>query len=271
MFESSLLLTAFVGVLLASASTSLLSVPVTLNKVSFMSEAFAHITFSGIALALLFDWNVTIVSLGAVVFFSLIISFLTKNNRTEQVNITMIFLAVSMAVSVILLSFNQDYTVDLAGYLFGNFLFMTPADLIALSVLLAVNALYLLVFYRWLFYWSYNPVIARVYGIPVSFVYYTFMVLIAVNVVITVKSVGVILITAQLILPGLTAFRLVRRLPAATAVAATVSLTAAVSAFALTYRFDLPSGPVLVCVLFLFFLLSLPVRPLAARIFNRKV
>lgn len=266
MFESSLLLTAFIGVVLASASTSLLSVPVTLNKVSFMSEAFAHIAFSGIALALLFHWNVTIVSLLAVILFSLVISFLTKNNRSEQVNITMIFLSVSMAISVILLSFNQEYTVDLASYLFGNFLFMTPTDLVASAALLAVNALYLLIFYRWLFYWSYNPTIARVYGIPVSFVYYTFMVLIAVNVVITVKSVGIILITAQLILPGLTAFRLARRLPSATVVALLLSTTAAVAAFFITYRFDLPSGPVLVCVLFAFYLVSLPLKPLASRI-----
>ena len=179
MFDSPLLLTAFIGVMLASVSTSLLSVPVTMNKVSFMSEAFAHITFSGIALALLFEWNVTAVSLIAVIFFSLLISFLTKNNRSEQVNITMIFLAVSMAVSVILLSFNERYTVDLAGYLFGNFLFMTPADLKASAVLIALNAVYLGLFYRWLFYWSYNPQSAQVYGIPVNFVYYTFMVLIA--------------------------------------------------------------------------------------------
>ena len=88
MFDSPLLLTAFIGVMLASVSTSLLSVSVTMNKVSFMSEAFAHITFSGIALALLFEWNVTAVSLVTVVFFSLLISFLTKNNRSEQVNIT---------------------------------------------------------------------------------------------------------------------------------------------------------------------------------------
>ena len=72
MFDSPLLLTAFIGVMLASVSTSLLSVPVTMNKVSFMSEAFAHITFSGIALALLFEWNVTAVSLIAVIFFSLL-------------------------------------------------------------------------------------------------------------------------------------------------------------------------------------------------------
>ena len=187
MFDSPLLLTAFIGVMLASVSTSLLSVPVTMNKVSFMSEAFAHITFSGIALALLFEWNVTAVSLIAVIFFSLLISFLTKNNRSEQVNITMIFLAVSMALSVILLSFNERYTVDLAGYLFGNFLFMTPADLKASAVLIALNTFYLSIFYRWLFYWSYNPKSAQVYGIPVNFVYYTFMVLIAVNVVVTVK------------------------------------------------------------------------------------
>ena len=227
MFDSPLLLTAFIGVMLASVSTSLLSVPVTMNKVSFMSEAFAHITFSGIALALLFEWNVTAVSLIAVIFFSLLISFLTKNNRSEQVNITMIFLAVSMALSVILLSFNERYTVDLAGYLFGNFLFMTPADLKASAVLIALNTFYLSIFYRWLFYWSYNPKSAQVYGIPVNFVYYTFMVLIAVNVVVTVKSVGVILVTAQMILPGLTALRLVRKIPAAAAVSTLISLTAA--------------------------------------------
>lgn len=264
MFDSPLLLTAFIGVMLASVSTSLLSVPVTMNKVSFMSEAFAHITFSGIALALLFEWNVTAVSLIAVIFFSLLISFLTKNNRSEQVNITMIFLAVSMALSVILLSFNERYTVDLAGYLFGNFLFMTPADLKASAVLIALNTFYLSIFYRWLFYWSYNPKSAQVYGIPVNFVYYTFMVLIAVNVVVTVKSVGVILVTAQMILPGLTALRLVRKIPAAAAVSILISLAAAAAAFLITCYRDLPSGPVLVCVLFAFFLISLPLRPFKA-------
>lgn len=270
MFDSQLLLTAFIGVIFASASTSLLSVPITLNKVSFMSEAFAHIAFSGIALALLLQWNITIVSLVSVILFSLLISFLTKNNRSEQVNITMIFLAVSMALSVILLSFNKRYTVDLSSYLFGNFLFMTPNDLVASAILFLVNGLYLGIFYRWLFYWSYNPQIAQIYGIPVNFIYYTFMVLIAVNVVVTVKSVGVILITAQLILPGLTAFRWVKRLPAAIALSLIFSVTASVIAFFITYWWDLPSGSVLVCLLFLFFIISLPVGWLRERVVRKK-
>ena len=86
------------------------------------------------------------------------------------------------------------------------------------------------------------------------------MVLIAVNVVVTVKSVGVILVTAQMILPGLTALRLVRKIPAAAAVSTLISLTAAAAAFFITCYRDLPSGPVLVCVLFAFFLFSLPLR-----------
>lgn len=265
LFDYSFLVIALWGAILSALSTSLLSVFISLKKISYMGEALSHISFAGLALALLVNLPVVPVALVVVVGVALFIGYLSRRYNLDESNITTIFLSLSMAVAIILLSIKQNYAGDLAGYLFGDILLITQGDLISLSILLVFNLLFITLFFKELFYITYNQAISSIFKIPARLVYYLFLVFIAINIVMTVKVVGIVLITAQLILPGIIALNLTKRIKRAILFSAAASVIASVSGFFISYLLDCPSGATIVVVLFILFLLSLVVKTLRQR------
>lgn len=260
--QTGFLATAFLGALLSAAATALLSVFVSLKKASYMSEAFAHVSFAGVALALLLGLSYGLVTMLFVTVVAFLIGLIAIRFRLEEVNVTTVFLSVSMALGVILLSLNKRYTTDIADYLFGNVLLVTGEDILLLGSLVAANLSLLLLFFKELFYIAYNQEIARIFGVPVRPVYFLFLTLLAVNVVVAVKIVGLVLVTAQLILPGLAALNLVRGIRRAIALSVLIAVASAGLGFAVSYPLNLPTGATIVLVLFVVFLLTLPARRL---------
>ncbi len=264
-FQYRFLLYALLGAILSAAATSQLSVFLTLKKISFLGEAFSHIAFAGIALALLIGTEITLTTIGFVVVIAILIGIVSRYYHYQETNIITIFLSVSMAIGIILISINKQYTIDLASYLFGNVLLVTGKDLIYLATLLIVNALFIYLFFKELFYMTYNYSIARIYGIPVNLVYYLFIILLAINIVVSVKIVGVILITAQLILPGISALNLTKNVRLALLISVLFAEVGALGGFILSYKFNLPFGASIVILSFLLFIFSLIYKVVVAK------
>ena len=155
------LISALVGAVLSGISLAIFAPYVTLRRISYMGEALSHIAFAGIALAMISGLNLTF---GAWMFVSIValgISWLSQKYKIQEANTITIFLSLSMALGIILISLKQDYTFDLASYLFGNVLLISASELWALGLLNVLNIAYVLFFYKELFYLSYNPEIGR--------------------------------------------------------------------------------------------------------------
>ncbi len=247
---------SFIGAILSAISTSLLSIFISLKKISYMSEALSHISFTGIALALVLGLSVHLVS-GIFVFIIVcLIGLFSWFYNLEESNITMVLLSVSMALGVLILSFKKDYTVDLASYMFGNILLITQQDLFQMAILIILNSLFLLAFFREIIYLTYNFEISSFFHIPAKRIYFIFLTLLAFNIVISVKIVGIIMITAQLILPGMISLNLTKNLKLGIFIGIFASIISSIIGFFLSYHFNFPSGSVIVLVLFGFFILS---------------
>lgn len=255
------LLHALFASVLSSLSLALFSPFVTLRKVSYLGEALSHIAFAGIALALLLGLHLQLVTLIFVVGVALAITWLSRRHQLQEANAITIFLSVSMALGIVLISLRRGYTFDLANYLFGNVLLASPGEIWQLGILSAVNLAFIIFFFKELFYLSYNADMAEFFRLPVRAVDRAFIILLAANIVITLRAAGIILVSAQLILPAATAFNLVRRLDQAVAVSALVAILAAVGGFALSWWLNLPTGANIVLLEFLLYLTSLAFRP----------
>lgn len=188
---------------------------------------------------------------------ALAISWLARKHKLQEANTISIFLSVSMALGMILISLSKNYSFDLASYLFGNVLLITRSELYALAILAILNIAFVLIFYKELFYLSYNAEMSRVFRIRINPVNRLFMLLLAANIVINLKSAGIILVTAQLILPSVIAFNLVNSLPKAIGLSVLVALLSALMGFYLSFRFNLPTGATIVLFEALLFTLSL--------------
>jgi ABC-type Mn2+/Zn2+ transport system permease subunit len=257
MLDYRFLVQAILGAVFCGLSLAVLSPFVTLKKIAYMGEALSHIAFAGIALALLLSLNLELTTLLFVLLVTVLIGFVSRFFQTEESNIITIFLSVAMALGMVLIALKKDYTFDLASYLFGNILLVTRADLWQLGVLSAMNLAYISILYKEMFYLTYNMSVSEVFGIRVKPVYYGFMILLAVNIVTAVKIAGIILVSAQLILPASIAFRIVHRLRPAIAISIVVSLFSSLIGFLLSWQFNLPTGAVIVLFEFLLYAVSL--------------
>jgi zinc transport system permease protein len=260
MLDYAFLVHALLGAILSGISLAILSPFVTLKKIAYMGEALSHIAFAGIALSLLFSLNMSITTTVFVLAVAGLIGFVSSFFKTEETNIITIFLSVAMALGIILISLKKDYSFDLASYLFGNVLLINRTDLWHLGFLTLLNCAYIILLFKELFYLTYNTTIAKVFGIRVNTVYYGFLLLLALNIVVSVKIAGIILVTAQLILPASIAFRLVKRLKPAIIISIIVSLLSSLCGFYLSWILNLPTGAVIVVVEFLLYLTALGLR-----------
>jgi zinc transport system permease protein len=254
------LVQALLAAALSSLSLAVFSPFVTLRRISYMGEALSHIAFAGIALALLLGLHLQLTTLVFVVAIAVAISWLSRKRKLDEANTITIFLSVSMAIGIILISLKKGYSLDLASYLFGNVLMVSKADVWQLGALALVNLAFIGGLYKELFYISYNAELAAFFRLPAKRVNYLFMGLLAANIVITLRVAGIILVSAQLILPAATAFNLVRRLDHAVICSAAIALLAALGGFALSWWLNLPTGANIVLLEFVIYLASLAFR-----------
>jgi len=257
MFSYSFLVYAFLGAVLSGLSLATFAPFVTLRRISYLGEALSHIAFAGIALAVLAGLNLTLTTLIFVMLIAWGITSLAKRHNIQESNTITIFLSLSMALGIILISLSKNYSFDLASYLFGNVLLVTKSEIISLTVLSLVNIAFVCFFYKELFYLTYNHTMAKVYRIKTDMVNLIFMLLLAANIVINVKSAGIILVTAQLILPAVIAFNFVHRLSRANVISVLVAIISAVIGFYLSFQFNLPTGASIVVFEAILYFLSL--------------
>ncbi|MBP7195497.1 MAG: metal ABC transporter permease [Candidatus Cloacimonetes bacterium] len=260
MLSYSFLVRALLAALLSSVSLAMFSPFVTLRRISYLGEALSHMAFAGIAIALLVGLDIQFTALAFVVLVALAIGWLSQKHKLEEANTITIFLSVSMALGIILINLKKSYSFDLASYLFGNVLLVSQADLIRVGILALLSLGFILLLYKELFYLSYNSEMAGFYRVPVVLVNRLFLALLAANIVINLKAAGIILVSAQLILPAATAFNLARRLTIVIVLSALVAVIAALGGFALSWWLDLPTGANIVMLEFVLFILSLVIR-----------
>lgn len=251
------ILNALLGAVLSGMSLAVFAPFVTLRKISYMGEALSHIAFAGIALAIITGTNLTIGALVFVILISLGISWLARRYKLQEANTITIFLSLSMAIGIILISLSRNYTFDLSSYLFGNVLLIQGQENLVLGILLLINLSFVSIFYNRLYYLCYNPEIARVFRIRIALVDRLFYILLAANIVISLKSAGIILVTAQLILPAVIAFNLAHRLEKVIAFSIMAAILSSLMGFAMSFQYNLPTGATIVICQALLYALTL--------------
>src|SRR4030042_6542776 len=172
---------------------------------SFIGAGISHAALGGVAIGFFTGINPTITAIFYCIAVAIGIELVSRKGKvSEDVSIG-IFFAASMALGIVLISLAKKYNVDLFGYLFGNILAITDGEVI-LSLFVAVVAIGVIVlFLKEIFMTTYNEEIARASGISVKTINILFLVDLSVSIVIAMKIVGIILISALLVIPGATA------------------------------------------------------------------
>lgn len=245
---------AFIGGIMVGASCSFLSVFVVLRRMAFIGQGVSHAAFGGVALSVLIGIQPT---LGAAVFAvltALAIGVMSRRRWVAEDSTIGIFLSVAMALGLLFLGFKEGSTANLFGYLFGSILSILPADLPRTLIMTGAVFALLLAFVKELHFYSFDEDMARVSGIPVDLLYFGLLVLIAVTVVASMKLVGVILVTALLVIPGAGARLLTSSIFTMIVISVAAGVLGVVIGLTAAFLLDISPGAAIVLVLFLFFL-----------------
>lgn len=244
---------AFLVGFFVSVTCSLLGLFLVLRKMSMIGDGLSHVSFGAIALGLFFGVYPLYVAVPVVIIASLLILQLSQKARMYGDAAIGIVSAVGIAVGVILASISGGFNIDLFSYLFGNILAIGSSEVIFSLILSLCVLLALFVLYWDLFSVTFDEEYARTTGIKTSLIQSLLTVLTAITVILSVRVVGVMLVSALLILPAVTALQLSRRFTSAMIVS---SLCASVSVFVgipLSFFFDLPTGASIVLLNAFFF------------------
>lgn len=247
---------AGIGVALVAAP---LGVFVVWRRMAYFGDTLAHSALLGLALGFLLNINLNLATLSLALLIALLLLLLQSRRLVASDTLLGILAHSTLSLGLVVMSFQDSVRVDLVSYLFGDILAVSADDLWwvwggGLLVLAALVAIW-----RPLLVLTVHEELAQVEGVPVFFVRLAFMLMIATVIAISMKIVGVLLITSMMIIPAAAARRFSHTPEQMALVAAFIGLLAVCMGLAASWYWDTPAGPsVVVSAALLFSISQLP-------------
>ena len=229
------------GVLLAY-----LGIFVTLRKMAFFSDGVAHAALAGAAIGLLTRFSPLVSALIFSMLLACLIYWLEKKSSLSSDAIIGILFTSGMALGIVLISLRKGYQPELIGYLFGNILAIRRQDLFLIVVLSILIMTFIVSHKRKLTLLALDREMAYMAGINPDFYQLLLYVMLACALVLGIRVLGIILVSAILIIPVSTARLFSRSFKALTLWTAVVAESVMIGGLLLSYYLNLPSGAVIV-------------------------
>ena len=226
-----------------------------LRGMSLMGDAISHSVLPGVAVAYMLGVNLMIGATTFGVIAALLIGFVASNSKLKNDTAIGIVFSAFFALGFILISMAESST-NLHHILFGNVLAVSDSDLLSTFIVLAIVIIFIFVLFKELQITSFDEVFAKSYGLNTSIIHYGLMIILTLVTVSALQTVGIILIVAMLITPAATAFLWTNRLVHMLFVSSGVGALASIVGLYLSYTMNWASGPAIVLVAAIIFLVS---------------
>lgn len=255
--QRSLMIAIIVGLLCAVVGSYLM-----VQRLALLGDAISHSVLPGLAIAFMLGGNIYIGAFIAGVVSTIAIAWIQTRSPIKEDAAMGIVLSAFFALGITLITLIQKtQKIDLSHFLFGNILGVTSAEVRDTAIIAAIVLIVVFLLYKELLFYTFDPLGAQAAGLPVNQLNFGLMLLIALTIVASMKTVGVILVLALLITPGATAYLLVKRLHQVMILGAFIGVISSISGMYLSYYYNLPSGPAIVLVASGLFVLALLFSP----------
>lgn len=224
-----------------------------LRRYSLIADTLSHVSLAGIALGLLLGINPLLTAIGATVISSVIIDKLRLSRKVYGESALALFLAGSLALAVVLISISNGFNASLFNYLFGSIATVTTSDVITVSVLSLVVLVSLVLLFKELFYIAFDEVSAGISGINIKLINTIFIVLAAITISLAIPIVGILLISALIVIPVISALQFRKPFIPTILIAQAFSVFSVVSGVVISFYFNLSPGGVIVLISLLIF------------------
>lgn len=251
---------ALLGGLLIGVSTSLIGVFLVLKRLSLLGDSFAHASFGGIALGFVLNINPILTAIAFVTVASLGIDKLINKVKLYGESAIALILSFGMAFALVLIGATNKLDINIFSYLFGSILTISKVDIIISATILCLILIFYKISYKNLVYSTFNNDVARVRHKRTDMIDKIFIVLSAITIVIATRAVGILLISALIVIPSLIGLNLSKSLKQTLVIASISSVIGIYLGIFFAYHFNLPAGGTIVLSLLSLFLFSLLIK-----------
>ncbi len=245
---------ALLAGVLISLSCATIGLFLILRRLSLLGDGLAHVAFAGVAVSLLTGLEPFWSALAFASAGALGIQQLVERTKVYGDAATAVILSAGIGIAAVLIGLAKGFNVNLFSYLFGSILAISDTEMWTIGILSLAVLAYVAWNYKKLVLATFNEELAKVSGVNLTFLNTTFAVMTAITVVVGIRAVGILLVSALLVLPGVIALQVARSFRTAILIAVVVSIFAVVSGILLSFYLDLPPGGTIVTTLLAIFL-----------------
>lgn len=248
---------AMVGGILTGLMGGMLGSLTILRQLSFFSDALGHSALLGISIGLLLGLNPSVVLLPFAVVFALAVTYLLERTHLWTDALLNIIYSSSLAIAIITLSFVERYKGGLNNLLFGDILAVREMDLVVSGLLLIFCILFIGLTLQTQMLLTLHEPLAIAHGVSVSAHRTAFIVMLSLVVGVSIKAIGVLLISAFIVIPACASRLLSRNFTHYVVLSTLLGAISAVIGILLSAGFNWPSGPSIVVTQLTMFLTAM--------------
>lgn len=264
LFQNPLLIYALVAGFLAAVVSGIIGSYVVVKRIVLISGSISHAILGGLGVGVWMErvqgstWMTPLYgALIAAVIAAVILGWIRLYFREREDTIISALWSIGMAIGVLFISQTPGFNVELTNFLIGNILWVSPQDLLLLTILDIFIVFSVALFHKKFLALSFDEDQARLQGIHVNALYIFLLILTSISIVLLIQVVGIILVMTLLTIPAAIANILTSRLSQMMLFAVLLSMTFTSSGLALSFYADWPSGATIALVAGVAYIFSL--------------
>jgi zinc transport system permease protein len=261
---------ALIGSLLASILCGFIGTYIVTRRLVFISGGITHASFGGIGLGVFFGINPIVSAMIFAVLSACGVQWMSHRGDVREDSAIAVFWTFGMSVGIICCFLTPGFMPDLPSFLFGSILTIGSGDLWLLGALTVIVALIFTFFFRPILSVAFDACFARSQHLPVTFIEYMMMTIIAMTIVSTLRMVGIVLAISLLTIPQMTANLFTFSFKRMIWLSIIIGWTDCLCGLSISYLLNVPSGASIIFISIIIYAILKAIKSIILK-FNKKV
>jgi zinc transport system permease protein len=245
---------AILAALLMSVACGISGTYIVSRRMVFISGGITHASFGGVGIGFFFGFP----PLAGAAIFAVLAALATENLTRRKIlrndSIIAILWSLGMALGIIFIYLTPGYAPNLMSFLFGSIITVSPTDLWLMFILAIAVSLVFILLYKPILYVAFDEQFARIRGIPVMLLNYILIVLVALTIVLSIRTAGIILVLSVLTIPQNISNLFTNRFDHIMIGSIGIGFLASLLGLFISYYLDIPSGATIIFTLVVMYL-----------------
>ncbi|MGG4499104.1 metal ABC transporter permease [Brevibacillus reuszeri] len=233
-----------------------------LRRQALMADTLSHVSLAGVALGSVMQFDPALSGFVVAIVGGIVIEQLRRSYRTYNELPVAIIMISGLALAVVLMSLKQNWSKSFSSYLFGSIVAVSDIQLLLIATVALVGVLFFIILRRPLYNMTFEEETAAISGVRVQLLSFSFAVLTGMIVAAAMPVVGVLLVSALIVLPASLALRIASGFAAAIMISVSTGLVGVFTGLSLSYYIDTPPGGTIALILLVFLLTTLLLQKL---------